>query len=495
MKTNFFAGYLCVVALLTACASTPGLPTQITAVPATAAPATSVPPTALPIPPVVARAAIEKTPIEKGPTLLFAGIGLRKVLDVGGGTLRLAYSASENLLYFLTAANEIHAVKLDGSNERSKLFTTAQLGIVQGGTVSGMRFGPDGALYVVYNSKPGPDTTRAVVLRGTPDGAGGRKWSTAVRTAPYPASNTNFDHLFNGIVITPDNKFIFLNAGSRTDHGEIEDAGGAHPNVREVALTTKVFRVPVQVDTIELPNDDATLRAKGYVFADGTRNVYDMAFAPNGDLFGIDNGPDADYPDEINWLREGRHYGFPWKFGAEDNPQQFGDYDPAKDNRLSKEFVAVQRKTYTNDPAFPKAPANLEPPLRNLGPAAIQYRAADGSAKNAATDGTPFYGVTAHRSQLGLAFVTDTAMPADLRSTATEFSLLSVSWGAAGGPLSDKGQDLIQFKLVKSGDSYEMRALQLARGFRNPIDSVLVKNKLYVLEFGGSGSIWELSFE
>ena len=57
-----------------------------------------------------------------------------------------------------------------------------------------------------------------------------------------------------------------------------------------------------------------------YLFADGTRNTFDMAWNADGELFGGDNGPDIDLPDEVNVLRQGKHYGFPWRFGAEANP-------------------------------------------------------------------------------------------------------------------------------------------------------------------------------
>jgi hypothetical protein len=36
---------------------------------------------------------------------------------------------------------------------------------------------------------------------------------------------------------------------------------------------------------------------------------------------------------------------------------------------------------------------------------------------------------------------------------------------------------------------------QIARGFQNPIDAALIENRLYVLDFGGNGAIWELTFE
>jgi hypothetical protein len=57
-------------------------------------------------------------------------------------------------------------------------------------------------------------------------------------------------------------------------------------------------------------------------FATGFRNPYDLAFSPNGELFTADNSPDSldatlTYlpPEELDYVRQGRNYGFPTAFG------------------------------------------------------------------------------------------------------------------------------------------------------------------------------------
>ncbi|MFT7553257.1 MAG: hypothetical protein ACI9BV_003589, partial [Rhodothermales bacterium] len=50
-----------------------------------------------------------------------------------------------------------------------------------------------------------------------------------------------------------------------------------------------------------------------------------------GDLFGTENAGDCDDSEELNWIREGRHYGFPWRIGTSVTPQQFPGYDPSAD--------------------------------------------------------------------------------------------------------------------------------------------------------------------
>ncbi len=438
------------------------------------------------------RAKVEKQPVAGGPTLLRDGITLRKVLGVGGGNIKLARNPADGKIYFLHPTNGLFRLDLTPSGKADKV--QAKKDIVADGDPAGMAFGPNGALYVTVNKKVGAKQTQAIVRRGTPNSSGAFTWQTISSTEPYQLSGTNFDHLVNGITVSPDGKWLYYNSGSRTDHGEVETNGLAFPDLREVPLTSAIFGVPADGNDLTLPADETAL--KQYMYVDGTRNAFDLKFAPNGDLFAVDNGPDADYPDELNWIREGQHYGFPWRFGVQDNPQQFPDYDSAKDRHLSMDFVAVKNNTYRNDPGFPKPPAvKFADPVLNLGPDAAQYRGDDGQQHDAAVEGKPLNTFTPHRSPLGLSFVTGDQMPADLRGDTNTLAAFLTSWGAAGGTLQDKGQDLLYIRLRKTGDNYEAMTTQIARSFKNPIDTVLVDNHLYVLEFGDAGSIWELTFE
>ncbi|HEX5691542.1 MAG TPA: hypothetical protein VFX76_16125, partial [Roseiflexaceae bacterium] len=85
-------------------------------------------------------------------------------------------------------------------------------------------------------------------------------------------------------------------------------------------------------------------------------------------------------------------------------------------------------------------------------------------------------------------------LPVDLRGSDGGLSAFVLSWGAAGGSLSDKGQDLLHIGLKPQGQSYVATTTQIAADFKNPIDSVLIENRLYVLDFSGQGAIWELTF-
>ena len=451
-----------------------------------------IPPTATQSGPVLTPT-VASQPVPGGPTLLRAGMTLRDVIDVGSMSVMMALNPVDGKLYYLQPSSGVNRVDL-GPPATSSLVAGA---INFPGNAAGLTFGPDGTLYVVSNLPTTGHMTRATVTRGESDATGNYTWSTLAATDPYPLSETNFDHLYNGMTVSPDGKWLFVNAGARTDHGEVEDAHGVFPNTRDVPLTTKIFRLPTDAQNLKLPNDDAALNTLGVVYARGTRNAYSMAFAPNGDLFAIDNGPDADYPDELNWIRQGLNYGFPWRFGTQDNKQQFPNYDSSQDKLLNPDFVAVQSGSYKNDPTFPKPPPGITftDPVQNLGPAATQYRADDGTAHDAAAEGKSLYTFTPHRSPLGLVFVTDAQLPADLRPAGASLSAFVLSFGAAGGTLTDKGQDLLHLMLTKQGNNYQAVTTQIARGFSNPIGSVLIGNHLYVLDYGGKGELWEITFQ
>ncbi len=409
--------------------------------------------------PTTAPAVMEATnaPTGDAPVPLREDIQIRKILDTDGWFIRIALDPLTGDLHYMDGQANIYRLSLQpGTGSKgTKVYSAADIGGAK--ATSGMAFGPDGTLYVIGNTGEGT-TNQAIIRKGVPDASGKRTWSTLASTVPYPKSGTQYDHLANGIIVSPDGRSVYVNSGSRTEHGEVQSNKDAFPDAREVPLTSAILRIPADATDLQLPNDEAELKAKGYLFADGTRNSYDLAFAPNGDLFAADNGPDADFPDELNWLREGQHYGFPWRFGKDDNPQQFPDYDPSKDRRLDDDFVAVSTGMYHNDPNFPKPPMAFTDPVASRGPDGDQYRDADGSQKDASDQGQPMYTFTPHRSPLGLSFDMEGALSGEFKGDA-----FILSWGAAGGTLTDRGEDLLHLELTKAGDNYEARVTQIVR--------------------------------
>ncbi len=426
-----------------------------------------------------------RTPQPGYPVALRDDITIRKAAEVGPGMMRLVKDPGSNDLYYLSPQGDVFFLSPQPDREVRGSLAYSRSEIGGAPYAMGLAFGPDRTLYVVGNESQ-DSRNRCIIRKGVISGKG-RTWSTLARTEWYPKSDTQFDHLCNGIAVSPDGKHVYFNSGSRTDHGEAQDAGGKWPGLREVPLTAAIFRVPAGAQDLVLPNDEAKLRAGGYLFADGVRNAFDLAFNAAGDLFAVDNGPDANFPDELNWIRQGRHYGFPWRFGDQDNPQQFPDYDPGADRRLSDDFVAVQQGLYANDPTFPPPPTAFTDPILNFGPDADQFQDANGQIRDASDLGQPLAGLTMHRSPLGLTFDVAGRLGGDFKGAG-----FLLSWGAAGGPHTDRGQDLLLIRLRKVGDDYHMNATQIVTGFQNPMDSALIGNKLYVLDYSGKGAIWEI---
>jgi glucose/arabinose dehydrogenase len=352
---------------------------------------------------------------------------------------------------------------------------------------------------VVGNSSTNQgNSTFAGVMKGVPNASGVRVWSVLARTEPYPASRTAFDHLCSGIVVSPDGNYIYFNSGSRTDHGEVESISGLYPNLRETGLTAKILRLPANGNNLVLTNDINVLRSAAYVFAEGTRNAFDLAFGPNGELFATDNGPDRDMSDELNWIRPGMHYGFPWRMGGADNPQQFPNYDPSQDLLLDSRYIAVARGTYQNDPTFPAPPTNFAEPVINLGPDADSYRdATDGSVKDASTLGQTISTFTPHRSPLGLVFDNTSSMapPFQQHGFMLSWTPGDPNGDSVAGPFLDASQDMVDLELTKLGTTnYQSRVTRIVSGFSKPIDAEILGNKIYVIEYSGNQGIWEITF-
>jgi len=431
------------------------------------------------------------------PQTLRSDIKVRNVMYTlaASPSVRIAKDPRNNHLYYLKRNGEIYRVNL--ATSQSQLVYSRK--DHQLSNTQGMAIGSDGAIYLVGNTNLTNSLTKATIVKGVVNSStSDRFWSILAETAGYPKSNTAYDHGFNGIVVSSGNKYIYVNSGSRTDHGEIQSANGQFPNTREVGLTTCIFRLPTNGKNIFLPNNRQLLKSRGYVFAEGIRNTFDMAFAPNGHLFGAENGPDRDMPEELNWLRQGRHYGFPWRIGGANNPQQFPGYNPTQDRLLNPLFHAVKQGFYRNDPTFPKKPnITLTEPIPNFGPHADSFRdPQDGKVKDASNLGRYLSTFTAHRSPLGLVFDTQKALSSEFQG---DGFLLSWTKGnpngdSGRGPFRDPSEDLLHLKLTKVGNTnYRLNARRIVKSFQQPIDAEIIGNKIYVLEFGGSQGIWEIT--
>jgi hypothetical protein len=357
--------------------------------------------------------------------------------------------------------------------------------------VQGFDIGPDGSFYIGAITRSGGRVNN--IARGVLDPATGeRSWTLIARTEPIPPGTKNHPH--PGIVLSPDARWVFLNSGSRTDHGEAAPADGYPEGTREVPLSSSILRVPADGEGIVIPADVEALRESGYKFADGFRNAFDMGFAPNGDMFAGDNGPDSDLPDALMWVREGHHFGFPWRMGGIDNPQTLAQYDPAVDNYiLFTKSSARNDGLFHNDPGFPPPPMVFSDPVINLGPDADRFRdPATGDAIDASDVGMTAKTFTPHSSPLGIVFDEDFAM-------AGEFNGAGFVLRTGGdccnliGSFNDPDEDLLHLDLEKVGDNYQAQITRIVEGFEGPMDAEVVGNRIYVIERSGQRAMWEIT--
>ncbi len=426
------------------------------------------------------------------------------IYKVKAGATKLAMDPISGRFFYSTVGGEIYEIyynPVSGNATDTLRYTAINHGIT---FLQGLCF-HDSAMYVCGNIWPSTNSIGKIV-KGTLQSNGTRIWVDVVVTEPYPSSSSTGDHGFSAINIDPTGTNIFISSGARTSFGEIRSNGGVWPGKREVPLSSRIFKFPINTIGLTLPNDSTLLDNSGFVFAWGTRNAYDMAWDGNNNLFAIDNSGERDDPEELNWLRQGKHYGFPWRMGGNDNPLRTSPYDVKKDllvNPLSGGYLAGW---FADDPTFPNVPVGITfmDPVRNFGKDADYYRDPfTGKVKKASAENTFISSFTAHRSPLGLAFDRDSTLAYPFRGSgfvlsfmpggdSTGYTPLS-PWGSPC-PFVDPSRELMQLKLSydSSIDNYTMTCTNIVEGFYLPVDAELINNELYVIENGGS--LWKIKF-
>src|SRR6185295_5160909 len=168
--------------------------------------------------------------LRSAPVVLNTNLQIRLVLNTttgSGNSVRIAKDPRNNQLYYLRMNGDIYLVNLQpGTGSTSnRVYTSANHGISS--SAQGMAIGPDGTIYIVGNINTNSNnSTFARIAKGVPGAGGARTWSTLATTQPYPRSATAFDHVCNGIIVSPDGQYVYLNSGARTDHGEVQSKSG-----------------------------------------------------------------------------------------------------------------------------------------------------------------------------------------------------------------------------------------------------------------------------
>lgn len=412
---------------------------------------------------------------------------------------KLSFDPVSKHLFYATANGNIYEVFEDLQTD-SLRFNILNHGIQK---VQGLCF-QDSTLFLCGNIWY-TTTGIGLVMKGVLQPNGSRIWKTVLTTEAYPSSSSTGDHGFSALNIDPDGQYLYFSSGTRTSFGEVESNNGQYPGLREQALTSKIFRIPISAEYIYLYNDSLFLASSGYVFAEGTRNAYDMAWNQQKHLFSIDNAGDRDDPEELNWIQEGHHYGFPWRIGGNTNPLTNPSYDASQDPLVNQANGAYLSGHFAADPNFPIAPAIIfTEPLRNLGSAADHYKEeGTGQIKKASESGIPVRTFTAHRSPLGLVIDANkqfgkayagkgfvmSFMPG---GDSTGYTPLS-PWGSPC-PFVDPSRELVMMDLFYDStlQDYAIKTSNVVSGFYLPVDAEQVGNYLYIIE--NNGVLWKLKF-
>jgi hypothetical protein len=421
--------------------------------------------------------------ISAQPKAIRSDITIRQAGIVGPNTVRIKQNPVSGNLYVLQNNGLIQRVhwSAGGSASFTTVYQTSDHGL---NAPLGMIFGKDGTMYLAGNDSTGQFGT-ATIVKGVPDSTGSdhRTWSIIAQTVAYPYGNI-YNHRVNGIVLNTQGDSLYVNSGAATDHGEM------HGGFREVGLTSIILKLPVNGQNIVLQNDREWLRTNGFLFAEGIRNTFDLAYGPNGDLFGVENSDDRDDPEELNLLQQGRHYGFPWRIGGDNTPQQYTPYNPHTDPLLSPSAWGGGSlyTTYSNDPAYPSRPDGLvfTEPIPSVGPDADKFRdTTSGAVRDASVSGLPISTFTPHRSVDGIVFDNDSVLSGNLKGGAF---VISFSNSRLITALGDTSQDLLHVALTKQNGQYIAHVTKLVSGFNSPLGIERIGNILYVVETGLQGS-------
>lgn len=307
----------------------------------------------------------------------------------------------------------------------------------------GMAFDREGHFYVVANVQvPGKVLVNRVDLyrsKGVDaDGVPARPelWTRFA----YPYGVGGFNHGACHIAQGPDG-MMYLGSGSRTDHGE----AGDQPNISRAGEGPDPD-IPGRADlpvgeftAVILRFDPAKGQQVPEVYSRGNRNPFGFAWDDKGRLIDAENGPMADHPEELNYIRQGKHYGFPYVFGKGEKP----DYA---------------------DAVKPPAGVEFEPPIKNVGPAGL-------------LGDHPMYSLAPHSSPCGMVFYRAGGLPKRYENT---FFL------ARFGNLVNYnriGFDVLNIRLEEKDGELIAHTERFLDRLGRPIDVCTSGGKLYVVEF------------
>ena len=367
------------------------------------------------------------------------GYRLREVVRLPVHGVKLATMPGVDWIFVLNNGGELYRLETATGN-LARLLVARDYAELGAGKIDvlGMTIDSKRRLYMVTNQRVAEQPfhiNRVVIFRSEPLDATGlpRKLTPWLRTS-YPWGNSYYNHGVGHIAEGPDG-MIYVSSGARTDGGEVD--GGIFKNETiywrggESDLTAGIWRLDPNIDVPKIE-----------MFARGIRNAWTFAWNSQGELFSVSNGPDAHIPEEMDFVEQGKHYGFPYQYS--DAPASTKPY-----------------------PYTPDVPVGLKVTMaiRNFGPAA------GGSEAN------PIATFDAHSSPAGMLFC-GPEWPSNLRG---KFLI-----GRFGNFLKDEnyGYDILAADLKRNrAGVYEAHMNTFFSPLARPIDFLQIEKKLYILEY------------
>jgi hypothetical protein len=435
------------------------------------------------------------------PVPLFPDITITQVANVALNATSLCRDRLTDRFYYSTSEGGIYELEISGSEITQSLIADSN---VHGITHLKSLCVYDSVLYACGNFNENKLLTTGVIVKGILQEDGNRLWSVLARTEPYETADL-FDHLFGACIINRTGDSIYISSGSRGDHGEEQRRGNLYKGIRNKAIHSRILSVPLNANGMVIPDDEHALDSLKMIICTGIRNTTALAYNGYGDLFATDLSGERDFDDELNWIRTGHHYGFPWIMGNELNPQQFKDYEVETDPLLNQNSIAFKEDLYGYDPSFPQMPENINftSPCRNMGIAADHFRDSTSATAIDGSDlGIDIFSFTAHREPSGIVFDNDSVLAMNFSGDAFVTFFARGDSGIAGASpllasMGDQGEDILWLELKKDTlqNEYAFYSSVIANGFNHPVALILDSNSLYLLEgnSGGVSSLWRIT--
>lgn len=215
----------------------------------------------------------------------------------------------------------------------------------------------DRAVFVAYSYGTPPDKLHGKIVKYAYDKAAGTLNNPTEVISNLPASE---DHNSGRLLVGPDGKLYY----SIGDQGHNQFDRACQP-IRAQELPTEAQVAAKDWSTYvgktlrlnqdgTVPADNPVIKGvRSHVFTYGHRNPQGLAFGPGGKLYSDEHGPKSD--DEVNLLRAGRNYGWPFVAGFRDGQSyQYANWSAAPG------CAGLEYDDYRVPPSVPRGPREVD---------------------------------------------------------------------------------------------------------------------------------------